>query len=195
MKTIAIIEDDPSQKFVLRNLVEEMGYSVVAEASTGTEAVRACLEVKPELVLMDVEIPEMDGIEAAKEINRTSPTPVVLVTASEDEGLVIRAVSAGIMSFVPKPVKLNELHVAMELASARFSELQLLREENSGLKEQVAARKFIDKAKGILMEKERLTEDEAFTKIRGLSMGQRKSMKEIAEMIILVMGKGGDGGK
>ncbi len=195
MKNIAIVEDDQTQKFVLRNLVEEMGYTVVAEASTGPEAVRVCIEVKPELVLMDVEIPEMDGIDAAKEINRSTPTAVVLVTASEDEGMIRRAVSAGVMAFVPKPVKLNELHVAMALASARFSELQLLREENSGLKETMAARKFIDKAKGILMEKERLTEDEAFTKIRSLSMGQRKSMKDIAEMIILVMGKGGDAGK
>ncbi|MBI5588626.1 MAG: response regulator [Deltaproteobacteria bacterium] len=185
MRNIAIIDDDASERLVLKGLVEESGFTVVGEGADGVEAVKVCERSSPDLVIMDVKMPLCDGIEAAAEIQRNCPTPVVLLTASADAQTVRRAAEAGVMAYLMKPVRQEELGPAIELAISRFKEFEVLRRENNDLKKTLLARKTIEKAKGLLMEREKLSEGEAFSRIRKISMDKRKTMTEIAEVIIL----------
>ena len=187
MKNVAIIDDNPRERFVLRGLVEDMGFNVVAEGENGRDAVEICMSVSPDLLIMDVHMPVKDGIEAASAISKRCPTPVVLLTGRDDEDIIRRAVDSGVMAFLVKPVRTEELVAAMELSLSRFREFRLLREENETLKNTLEARKLIEKAKGLIMEKEGVSEAEAFKRIRKISMDKRKSMKEIAEVIILAL--------
>ena len=189
MKNIAIVDDDASSRFVIRGFVEEAGLKVVAEGENGVEAVEICRTKRPDVVLMDINMPVKDGIEAAAEIGRECPTPVILLTARDDEATVKRAAGAGVMAYLVKPVREEELLPAIELAVSRFREFRLLREENTELKGALAARKTIEKAKGLLMARESLSEGEAFSRIRKIAMDKRKSMAEIAEVIILAFEK------
>lgn len=189
MKNIAIVDDDASSRFVIRGFVEEAGLKVVAEGENGAEAVEICRTKRPDVVLMDINMPVKDGIEAAAEIGRECPTPVILLTARDDEATVKRAAGAGVMAYLVKPVREEELLPAIELAVSRFKEFRLLREENTELKSALAARKTIEKAKGLLMARESLSEGEAFSRIRKIAMDKRKSMAEIAEVIILAFEK------
>ena len=190
MKNIAIVDDDASSRFVIRGFVEEAGLKVVAEGENGAEAVEICRTKRPDVVLMDINMPVKDGIEAAGEIGRECPTPVILLTARDDESTVKRAAGAGVMGYLVKPVREEELLPAIELAVSRFKEFRLLREENTELKSALAARKAIEKAKGLLMARESISEGEAFARIRRIAMDKRKSMSEIAEVIILAFEKG-----
>ncbi len=189
MKSIAIIDDDVSGRTVLKGLIEESGFHVVAEGGNGAEAIGICRDRSPDLIIMDVKMPVKDGIEAAAEINRLYQTPVVILTARDDEDTVKRAASAGVMGYLVKPVRLEELIPAIELAMSRSLEFKTLRKENEDLKKTLRARKVIEKAKGLLMEKEKISEEEAFSRIRKISMDKRKTMAEIAEVIILALEK------
>ncbi|MFQ5736649.1 MAG: ANTAR domain-containing response regulator [Thermodesulfobacteriota bacterium] len=189
MKNVAIVDDDSSARFVLKGFVEEAGFSVVAEGSNGAEAVEICRTKAPDLVIMDVKMPVKDGIEAAGEISRACPVPVILLTARDDEETVRRAAGAGVMAYLVKPVRREELAPAMELAMSRFREFNLLRQENAELKGALAARKTIERAKGLLMAREKISEGEAFSRLRKISMDKRKTMAEIAEVIILAFEK------
>lgn len=190
MKNLAIIDDSASERLVLKGLVEAGGFRVIAEGGNGIDAVNICREKSPDLVIMDVKMPLRDGIEAAGEINRQYQIPVVLLTARDDEETVKRAASAGVMAYLVKPVRQEELLPAVELAISRSIEFKTLRKENEDLKKALQARKLIEKAKGLLMEKEKISEDEAFSRIRRISMDKRKTMTEIAEVIILALEKG-----
>ena len=190
MKNIAIVDDDASSRFVIRGFVEEAGLKVVAEGENGAEAVEICRTKRPDVVLMDINMPGKDGIEAAAEIGRECPTPVILLTARDDEATVKRAASAGVMAYLVKPVREEELLPAIELAVSRFKEFRLLREENTELKSALAARKTIEKAKGLLMARESVSEGEAFGRIRKIAMDKRKSMAEIAQGIRRAFEKG-----
>jgi len=185
VRKIAIIDDDASERLVLKGLVEEAGYSVVAEGADGAEAVKVCEESLPDIVIMDVKMPVKDGIEATAELQRVSPAPVVLLTADTDAETVRRAAEAGVMAYLVKPVRGEDLIPAIELAIERYREFGILRRENEDLKKTLLARKSIEKAKGLLMEREKLSESEAFSRIRKISMDKRQSMTEIAEVIIL----------
>ncbi len=187
MRNVAIIDDSPSERLVLRGLVEDIGFRVVAEGANGREALDICMRSSPDILIMDVSMPEKDGIEAASDISKRCPTPVVLLTGKDDEETIRRAVDSGAMAFLVKPVRTEELVAAMELSISRFREFRLLREENESLKNTLEARKLIEKAKGLIMEKEGVSEAEAFKRIRKISMDKRKSMKEIAEVIILAL--------
>lgn len=189
MKSIAIIDDDVSGRTILKGLVEESGFHVVAEGGNGAEAIGICRDRSPDLIIMDVKMPVKDGIEAAAEINRLYQTPVVILTARDDEDTVKRAASAGVMGYLVKPVRIEELIPAIELAISRSLEFKTLRKENEDLKKTLRARKVIEKAKGLLMEKEKISEEEAFSRIRKISMDKRKTMAEIAEVIILALEK------
>ncbi len=189
MKRIAIADDDRASRLVLKGLVQECGYSVVAEAANGVEAVEVCLKNSPDLIIMDVGMPVKDGIAAAADINRLCPMPVVILTAKDDEDTVRRAIEAGVMGYLVKPVRIEELTPAIELAISRFVEWNSVRKENLDLKTELASRKTIEKAKGLLMSKEGMTENEAFTRLRKISMDRRKTMVEIAEVIILAFEK------
>lgn len=187
MRKIAIIEDDSEQRLVLKGLVEELGCEVVAEGSTGVEALEICKAHRPDVVFLDVKMPGKDGIEAAGEINRLCPTPVVILTARDDREMVKRAAEAGAMVYLVKPVREEELFPAMELAITRFNESLKLRQENADLRDTLEARKFVEKAKGLLMDKEKLTEGEAFSRMRKLSMDTRVPLKEVARGLITAL--------
>jgi len=189
MKNLAIIDDSASERLVLKGLIETGGFRVIAEGGNGLEAVNICREKSPDLVIMDVKMPIRDGIEAAAEINRQYQIPVVLLTARDDEETVRRAASAGVMAYLVKPVRLEELIPAVELAISKSIEFKTLKKENEDLKKALQGRKVIEKAKGLLMEKKKISEEEAFSRIRRISMDKRKSMTEIAEVIILALEK------
>lgn len=190
-RRVAIIDDDASERLVLKGFLEDAGHVLVAEGVTGDDAVEICRLKGPDVVVMDVRMPVKDGIEAASEIYRSCPTPVVLVTASEDEATVRRASEAGVMAYLLKPVREEELMPAMELAISRFRELMALSREKDDLKRSLNDRKLIEKAKGLLMERDGITEAEAFARLRGVSMDKRKTMAEVAEVIIMAFDRGG----
>lgn len=184
VRGIIIIDDDADHREVLRGLIEDAGYNVLAEGGDGTEAMDLCKTHMPDVIIMDVRMPEKDGIEAAEELSGTCPVPVILLTASDDPETIRRASEAGVMAYLLKPVRAEELAPAIELAVKRFTEFEVLKKENRDLRSSIEARKVIERAKGLLMEKEGLTESEAFSRIRRISMDKRKSMQDVAEVII-----------
>lgn len=190
MRKIAVVDDNPSERLVLKGFLEDAGLELVAEGSDGTQALEICRVNSPDLLIMDVKMPGKDGIEAAEEISRYCPTPIVLLTGCDDEETIRRAADAGVMAYLMKPVRAEEIAPSVELAISRFSEFTALRKENEDLKNTIQARKLIEKAKGLLMEREGLSETESFTRIRKISMDKRKSMAEVAEVIIMAFDKG-----
>lgn len=190
MRRIAIVDDNPMERLVLKGFLEDAGFTLVAEGVSGTEALGICRLNSPDLLIMDVKMPGKDGIEAAEEISRCCPTPIVLLTGCDDEETIKRAAEAGVMGYLMKPVRGEEIAPSVELAISRFSEFTALRKENEDLKNTLQARKLIEKAKGLLMEREGLSETESFTRIRKISMDKRKSMAEVAEVIIMAFDKG-----
>lgn len=186
-KKIIIIDDNSDQRLVLKGLLIDIGCEVIGEGKSGLEAVELMHRLSPEVILMDVKLPGMDGIEAAMAINKLKPIPVILLTAKKDEETIKRAVEAGVMAYLVKPVREEDLLPAIELATTRFAEFQTVRKENIDLKETIEARKVIERAKGLLMEKEGLSERDAFSRIQRLSMDRRRSMKEIAEILITAL--------
>lgn len=184
IRRIVIVDDNESERKVLKGLLEDGGFSVVAEGANGAEAVEICKAKSPDLVIMDVSMPVKDGIEAAGEINRFCHTAVILLTACDDDETIKKAVDAGVMGYLAKPVRHEELMASVKLAISRFEEAELIKKENRDLKNTLQARKIVERAKGLLMEKEGLSEAEAFSRIRKISMDRRQSMAAIAEIII-----------
>ena len=181
-----IIADDESLiRLDLREMLIHLGYDVIAEAGDGRLALELARKLLPDLVIMDIKMPEVDGITAAEELTRERIAPVVLLTAYSDLVLVDRAKEAGVVGYVVKPFRETELMPVIELSMARFDEFRALEREVGGLKEALETRKLIERAKGILMEVHGLREAEAFHRIRKTSMDARKSMKDVAEAILL----------
>jgi response regulator NasT len=181
---ILVAEDETIIRLDLRDLLERAGHEVAGEARDGEEAVSLARELKPDLAIMDVKMPRLDGIEAARRILDEHPLPIVLLTAYDQEELVSRAVEAGVFGYLVKPFKEQDLVPAIETARARYAELAAVREEAESLSEALAARKAIERAKGILMEKEGLTESEAFDRLRRASQHSGRPLKVIAEAVI-----------
>src|SRR5690606_4991780 len=148
-------------------------------------AVNLARELKPDLVIMDVKMPDMDGIEAAKILTEEKIAPVLLLTALGQRDLIERAKEAGVVGYLVKPFRESDLTPAIEVALARFEEFRKLEEEVSTLSEALETRKLVDRAKGILMDRDKLNEQQAFRKIQKMSMNTRKPMKAVAEAIIL----------
>lgn len=184
VRRLIIIDDNIDQRFVLKGLLTDIGCEVIGEGSSGLDAMELMQKLAPDAVLMDVKLPGMDGIEAAMAINKLQPTPVILLTAKKDEETIKRAADAGVMAYLVKPIRQEDLLPAIELAISRFTEFQLVTKQNLELKESIEARKVIEKAKGLLMEKEGLSERAAFSYIQKVSMDKRRPMQEIAEMLI-----------
>ncbi|MDP9358374.1 MAG: response regulator [Chloroflexota bacterium] len=166
-------------------MLSHLGYDVIGEAGDGRSALDLARKLQPDLVIMDIKMPDVDGISAAEELTREKIAPVVLLTAYSDQGLVDRAKEAGVVGYVVKPFRETELMPVIELSMARFEEFRSLEREVGGLKEALETRKLIERAKGVLMEVHGLREAEAFHRIRRTSMDARKSMKEVAEAILL----------
>ncbi len=182
---IVIADDETIIRIDLKNMLEALGYDVVAEAGDGLEALEAVRTHKPDLVILDVKMPNMDGIDAARIITEEKLGPVMLLTAYYDEELIDRAKDAGVFAYLVKPFKEPDLSPNIEIALARYKEFLALEEEVDDLNERLNTRKLIERAKGILMDQYGLKEQEAFRRIQIQSMNTRKSMKEIAEAIII----------
>ena len=192
-RTRIIIADDESIiRMDLREMLSNLGYLVIGEVGDGRSAVNLARELRPDLVIMDIKMPDMDGIDAAKVLTEEEIAPVLLLTAYSQQELVSRAREAGVVGYLVKPFRESDLSPAIEVALARFSEFRALEKEVGDLQKALETRKFVDRAKGILMDTQGLTEAEAFRKIQKMSMNTRKPMKEVAEAIILAheAGKG-----
>ena len=186
--TVLIAEDETIIRLDLRGQLEDAGYRVCAEARDGLEAVELARSTQPDVVLMDVKMPVLDGIEAAKRIIEERSVPILLLTAYTEEKLVRRAVEAGVLAYLVKPFNADELVPAIETAVARHEELAALREEVATLADALAARKSIERAKGLLMEHEGMTEGEAFARLRRASQVSGQSLKVIADAIVAALG-------
>ena len=185
-RTRVVIADDESVICIdLREMLSNLGYLVVGEAGDGRSAVSLARELRPDVVLMDIKMPDMDGIEAAKCLTEDRIAPVVLLTAFSQRELVERAKEAGVVGYLVKPIQEADLAPAIEIALSRFVEFRELEKEVDNLADQLETRKLVDRAKGILMDTQGLTEAAAFRRIQKMSMNTRKSMKEIAQAIIL----------
>jgi AmiR/NasT family two-component response regulator len=184
-RTRVIIADDESLiRMDLREMLTNQGYLVVGEVADGRSAVNQARELRPDIIIMDIKMPDMDGIEAAKILTEERISPVVLLSAYSQRDLVQRAREAGVVAYLVKPYR-EELTPAIEVALARFEEFKELEAQVTDLQQALETRKLVDRAKGILMDKQGLTEAEAFRKIQKMSMDNRKPMKDVAEAIIL----------
>lgn len=182
---IIIADDESIIRMDLREMLTNLGYLVVGEAGDGRSAVNLARELRPDVAIFDIKMPGMDGIEAARILTEEKIAPVVLLTAYSQRELVERAKEAGVVGYITKPMRESDLIPAIEVAMARFSELQALEKEVGDLKQALETRKLVDRAKGILMDTQGLTEAEAFRKIQKMSMNKRRQMKDVAEAIIL----------
>jgi AmiR/NasT family two-component response regulator len=181
---ILIAEDETIIRLDLRELLEKAGFEVCAEARDGVEAVELARSEEPDLAVLDVKMPKMDGIEAARKILDERPIPIVMLTAYGQQELVSRAVEAGVFGYLVKPFRETDLLPAITTARARYEELAALREEAESLAEALAARKAIERAKGLLMEKEGLTEQEAFERLRKASQVSGRPLRVVAEAVV-----------
>lgn len=185
-RTRVIIADDESViRMDLREMLTNLGYLVIGEVGDGRSAVNLARELRPDVVVMDIKMPDMDGIDAAKVLTEERISPVLLLTAYSQQELIERAKDAGVVGYIVKPFRESDLAPAIEVAVTRFAEFRALEKEVGDLKLALETRKSVDRAKGILMDTQRLTEAEAFRKIQKMSMNTRKPMKEVAEAIIL----------
>ena len=182
---VIVADDESLVRVDLRESLTELGYLVVGEVGDGQSAVNMARELDPDVVVMDIKMPGMDGIEAARILTQEKISPVVLLTAYSQKDLIERAKEAGVVGYLVKPFRETDLAPAIELALARFAEFRALQEEVGNLTEALETRKKVERAKGILMEKQGMTEAEAFRKIQKMSMNTRKPMKEVAEAIVL----------
>jgi AmiR/NasT family two-component response regulator len=185
---ILVAEDETIIRLDLRDLLERAGFEICAEARDGEEAVALARSEQPDLAIMDVKMPRLDGIEAARRILDENPIPIVMLTAYGQEELVSRAVEAGVFGYLVKPFREQDLLPAIQAARARHDELQAVREEVESLAEALAARKVIERAKGLLMQKENLSEQEAFARLRKASQASQRPLKVIAEAVVATLG-------
>ncbi|WP_196601084.1 ANTAR domain-containing response regulator [Pectinatus frisingensis] len=181
---IVIADNESIIRMDLKELLEEAGHNVVGEASNGKKAVELTKKYRPDLVIMDIKMPEMDGITAAKIIGDEKIAPVLLLTAFSQADIVEKAKHSGVLAYLVKPVREDNLFPAMEIALTRFKEIQQLELELSDVKNSLEMRKTLDRAKGILMDAYNLSESEAYRRIQQYSMAKRKTIKEIAEAIV-----------
>ncbi|HET6261243.1 MAG TPA: response regulator [Chloroflexia bacterium] len=182
---VVIADDDPIIRMDLREMLGGMDYEVAGEASDGKSAVELARKLKPDLVIMDIKMPELDGIEAARMLTAEEVAPVLMLTAYSDPDLVQRATQAGVINYLVKPFREAQLGPAIEVTLARFREFAQLRKELGDVKEALEARKVIERAKGVLIDRYGLSEVEAFRRIQKRSMDSRKPMREVAEAILL----------
>jgi len=182
---ILIADDEPIIRTDLKELLEELGYIVVAEAGDGLAALNLIEQVQPDVVILDIKMPKMDGIQVAGEI--ADRFPVIILTAYTERHLIEKARDSGVMAYLSKPFREGDLSPGIELAVTHFLKTSRLTEHVSRLKDQLEARKLIEKAKGLLMTREGLTEAQAYRKLQKTSMQKNKSMKEVADAVILML--------
>jgi len=182
---ILLAEDETITRMDLREMLENLGYTVIGEAGDGLAAVNLARALKPDLVLMDIKMPELDGISAAETLAQEHVTPVLLLTAYSDREFIDRAVDAGVMGYLVKPFAEAQLKPAIDVALERWRETRQIEHDLAQTQETLESRKLVERAKGVLMDSQNLKEAEAFRRIQRLSMNSRKSMREVAEAILL----------
>jgi two-component system, response regulator PdtaR len=182
---ILIADDESIRLMSLRKQLAALGHRVIAEASNGEEAVALTAATQPDLAILDIKMPVTDGIEAAQQITRVRPIPIILLTAYNEAELVERAAQANISAYLMKPVAEEDLLPAITLALIRFRQFEALRREVSDLREALEARKIIERAKGILVRRLDLTEEEAFRRLQKQSQDSNRKLAEVAEAIVM----------
>lgn len=181
---VLIVDDESLIRMDLRDILESQGHTVVGEGCNGVEAIQLCQTLQPEIVLMDVKMPELDGIEAARQIRHKRLAPVVLLTAYSQEDLIQKASQSGVYGYLIKPLREQDLGPALQMAMARFQEECDLRNQLKGVENSLEERKYLSKATGILMELHGFSEEKAYEKIRTFSMDKRISVLETCKKII-----------
>jgi len=185
---VLVADDESLRVMSLKGQLESIGHRVIAEAANGREAVNLARELRPDLAILDIKMPEMDGIEAAQTITQERPIPIILLTAFSEKELAERAANANVAAYLMKPVSEQDLLPAIALAVSRFKEFQSLHHEVDDLRDALETRKLVERAKGILMRRLNLTEEEAFRRMQRRSQNENKKLGEIAEAIITADG-------
>jgi response regulator NasT len=188
---VLIAEDETIIRLDLAQMLERAGFDVCAQARDGVEAVELARAEQPDVAVLDVKMPRLDGIEAARTILAERPIPIVMLTAYGQDELVSRAVEAGVFGYLVKPFRENDLLPAIQTATARHAELAAVREEAESLADALAARKAIERAKGLLMARENLTEDEAFARLRKASQVSGRPLRVVAEAVVATLADSG----
>jgi len=188
-KRVLVAEDEAIIRLDLAEMLKEAGYDVVGQAGDGEQAVAMAIELKPDIVIMDVKMPVMDGITAAEQIGKERICPVVMLTAFSQTELVERARDAGVMAYVVKPFTASDVTPAIDIALSRWSELKALEAEVADLGDRLETRKAVDRAKGVLMTKLKISEADAFRWIQKTAMDRRMGMREVAEAVVAGMEK------
>jgi response regulator NasT len=181
---IVIADDESVIRMDLKEILQEAGHEVVGETANGRRAVAIVRETSPDLVIMDIKMPDMDGVEAARLIAADHLAPVLLLTAFDDAELIERAKDAGVLAYLVKPVEEKNLFPAMEIALSRWQEMQSLEEELFAMRDSLETRKLLDRAKGILMQAHNISESEAYRRMQRYSMEKRLSLKEVASAVV-----------
>lgn len=184
IKRVLIAEDNSKTRLFLKTQLELLGFEVVDAVSNGQAAVDLVDELKPDLVIMDIKMPELDGIDAAKAITAKGPMPIILITGLSSDEMASKAVEAGVFAYLVKPVTKKQLEPAIKLAMARYEEFKSLKVEVDDLKDAIETRKLVERAKGILMKRCNISEDDAFKLLQTHSQKENKKMREIADTII-----------
>lgn len=181
---IIVADDEPDMQEYFRTILPDMGHEVVAVARDGRELIEACRSEKPDLVVTDIKMPGVDGLDAVERICKDSPIPVVLVSALHDVGTLRRAESEYVLAYLVKPIKQADLATAITIATRRFEQFQALRKETTDLKQALEDRKTIEKAKGVLMKKAGLDESDAFRRLQKLASDKNLKLVAVAQMIL-----------
>lgn len=181
---ILIAEDNELVSLTLEEQLSNLGYTVVGVARTGAEAVRLTRQLRPDLVIMDMQLPEMDGDAAAAQINKHHPTPVVMLTAYSDSDHIRRAEASGALAYLVKPVNPEELPPTIDVAIARFRELQQLRARVDDLQDEIESRKLVERAAGILMARRKINREQALALMKQWASERQKKVKDIAQAIV-----------
>jgi response regulator NasT len=182
---VLIADDDPVIRMDLRGMLEEMGHQVVGEADNGESACYMARNLRPDLVILDIMMPKMNGLEAAAKISTERSAPVLLLTAYSEAPMIEQATEAGVLAYLVKPFRRQELQPAIEIAIARYRELSALEGALENMQDQAETRKVVGKAKAILIDRHGLAEREAYRRLQAQSLALNRSMKEVAEAIIL----------
>jgi two-component system, response regulator PdtaR len=183
---IAIAEDEPDMREYLEKTLPLLGHQVVASARTGRELIDACAATQPDLVLADIKMPEIDGIEASKEVCRTRPVPFILVSAHQEPELLERTDTDYILAYLVKPIKQSDLAPAITIAMRHHEQFNALKGEAANLRQALEDRKLVERAKGILMRRASVDEQEAFNRLRKTATERRQKLVEVAKMILAV---------
>lgn len=181
---VAVADDEPRMRTYFEEILPRLGHTVVAVAQTGRDLLEQCRELKPDLVITDIRMPELDGLDAAAAIYRSHPVPIILVSAFHDAELIERAQRNHILAYLVKPIKQSDLEPAISIAMARFSQFAALREEAADLRQALEDRKIIERAKGILMRKAQLDEETAFRRLQKLATSKQRKLVDIAQTIL-----------